>query len=696
MAMKARGAGNLASAIVAALLAVFIVMPLGVMLVQSVVVVRPLPLGSLRATTLEALDLMAPAARTDTMARWMAAATPTDRMQATAVALTLNNEAVPWDQQAAFDRQIAAAQQAVAALPPGRRAAVLATIPLAHVMLKRRIVLAFTLRDRLPPALFERLRSGTGRSIGLDQYRQVLTDPQLRAALRNSLELAGTSAVITTLLAAIIAFGVNRGAVPWPNVVRFATLVPLVSPPVMIATAAILMFGRQGLVTHELLDRGLGWIDSYKHNLYGFGGVVVAQVFSHLPAAFIIIDSVMSKVDGRLEEAAAVGGATPWQVFRKVTLSLSMPGIRRALILVFIMAMTDFGNPLVIGRDLPNLAGALYNQIMAFQNTGLAAALAMWMVVPGLIVYAVCEGWDRRVRYATGDAGPRPHLPPVPLAGRIAVTGITIPVLALILALYGTVLAASLVKVWGADFGFTLTHYLGGGQVAGFVSNYDGVSVVWNSLAVAAIAAPAGGLLAMAIAYLVDRVRPVGRHGLAFMALMPAILPGMLFGIGYIIAFNAPFGQARLALTGGRTILVLNLMFGHLYVGVLAARTILQRLDPFIDEAADILGASLVQRFMLVTLPMLRRPAMIGTLYVFVAAMTSLSAVVFLISPGNDLASAAILSLASSAYYGAAAAMSMTILAIVALVMALIWWLDRRRVRLVTSGSQRLTPAIAE
>jgi iron(III) transport system permease protein len=211
------------------------------------------------------------------------------------------------------------------------------------------------------------------------------------------------------------------------------------------------------------------------------------------------------------------------------------------------------------------------------------------------------------------------------------------------------------------------------------------------------IAAPVGGLLAMAIAYLVDRVRPVGRHGLAFVALMPAILPGMLFGVGYIVAFNAPFGDAGLALTGGRAILVLNLMFGHLYVGVLAGRSVLQRLDAAIDEAADILGASLMQRFLLVTLPMLRRPALVAVLYVFVAAMTSLSAVVFLISPGNDLASSAILSLASSAYYGAAAAMSVTILAIVVLVMAVIWRLERRRAGVAGGvGMRRLAPAMVE
>jgi iron(III) transport system permease protein len=211
----------------------------------------------------------------------------------------------------------------------------------------------------------------------------------------------------------------------------------------------------------------------------------------------------------------------------------------------------------------------------------------------------------------------------------------------------------------------------------GFVSEWKGVEAIWVSLKVSFIAAPIGGILAMVLAYLVERVRPVGSNALSFIALMPAILPGVIFGIGYVITFNLPFGIKELALTGTMSILVLNLLFGHIYVGVLAGRAVLKRLDASVDEAAEILGASLLQRFTKVVLPMMQHAALLGTLYVFVEAMTSLSSIVFLISPGNKLASYAIFYSAIQSHFGTACAMSVTMLVIVFAAMGFIAWFEK-------------------
>jgi iron(III) transport system permease protein len=448
---------------------------------------------------------------------------------------------------------------------------------------------------------------------------------------------------------------------------RYATLTPLVSPPVMIATAAILLFGRNGVFTKGLLDQTLGWINADETNLYGMGGVIVAQILSFLPPAFIILDNVLSKHDGRVEEAAASQGANPWQVFHRITLPLSQPGVIRSLILCFILSMTDFGNPLVIGKDMPVLAGILYDEIIGFQNTELSAALAVWIIVPALCIYLLLQRIGRRKRFDTGTgSGGRPELP-VPMAARVVLTGIASTLVALIVLVYGSVIVGSFVKLWGIDNTFTIHHYTATEAVAGFTTHVRGVEAVWVSLKVSFIAAPIGGILAMVLAYLVERVRPVGSNALSFIALMPAILPGVIFGIGYVIAFNIPFGVKELALTGTMSILVLNLLFGHIYVGVLAGRAVLKRLDASVDEAAEILGASLLQRFTKVVLPMMRHAALLGTLYVFVQAMTSLSSIVFLVSPGNLLASVEIFETASKSWYGSACAMSVAMLVIVSL-----------------------------
>ena len=98
---------------------------------------------------------------------------------------------------------------------------------------------------------------------------------------------------------------------------------PLVAPPVLIATATVMLFGRRGLVTHTLLDQGLGLIDADETNLYGFFGVVLAQVLSFVPATLIIFDNVMRRQDGRIDEAAAGLGASHFTTFRHVTLPLA-------------------------------------------------------------------------------------------------------------------------------------------------------------------------------------------------------------------------------------------------------------------------------------------------------------------------------------------------------------------------------------
>ncbi len=670
--------GYLAALIAAVLLFVFIAYPLGAVLVESFSVSRPMSVFELREMTLKALDRMDPGDRDKTVGRWVASAKPKARMESVAAALELIGEEVPWDRKATFDDQIAAAEEAVAALGPDQRARFEEQMPISIAMLHKRIVLAFKIKKKLSREEFDQLRTGAHEGFGLTHYAAIFAEPRLQKAARNSILLSLITCLITTFVAYALAYGVNRRAVPMPNLVRYGTLTPLVSPPVMIATAAILLFGRNGAVTKELLDSTLGLIDARETNLYGLGGVIVAQVFSFLPPAFIILDNVMSKYDGRVEEAAASQGASPWQVFTRVSLPLSTPGLRRVVILVFILAMTDFGNPLVIGRDLPNLAGVLYNEIIGFSNTELSAALAMWMIVPALSIYFLLEGIGRRKRYDTGDSGGGPPELPVPLPARVMIGTIAVAVLSLIAVLYGTIFVASFIKIWGVDNSFTITHYTTGSAVAGFVSEYHGVDVVWQSVVVAVIAAPLGGLLALVVAYVVERVRPVGASLLSFVALTPAILPGVIFGIGYIVAFNFPFGVKELALTGTRSILVLNLLFGHIYLGVLAGRAMLQRLDSSVDEAAEILGASLVQRFVRVTLPMMRHAALLATLFVFVEAMTSLSAIVFLVSPGNDLAAKAILDEAVASYYGIASAMSVTILLVVFALMGAMRWFESR------------------
>ncbi len=679
--------GGVLAALVALPLFVFIAWPIGAVLVQGAVVEGPMPAWRLKAATEEALALMPEERRAAALARWATPRGEKERAEALAAAFRLAGHPPPWDTAASFQDQIAAAEAALAALPPEARGRIEAELPIAAVMLHRRVALAFQVRDQLSPTAFEALRTGAERRIGADHYLAPVTDAYLRRAALNSLAFALFATVATTALAFALAFAVNRAGVARPGLMRAVILMPLVAPPVLVATATIMLFGRRGLVTDALLERQLGLIDADVTNIYGFAGILLAQVLSFVPAAFIVLDNALRRQDGRLEEAAAIIGASRARAFRAVTLPLAWPGLKRALVLVFILSLTDFGNPLLLaGRDIPVIAAVIYDEMTAFRNTGLAAALALWLLLPGLLLHLALETLGGRRRFATLP-GPAPEIGLPRLAVRL-LAALCLAVAGAIVAIYATIVAGAFTRIWGVDWGFTFGHFTEAGVVighagTGYGSSERGVALVWQSLEVAAIAAPAGGLAGILVAFVIERVRPPGREALAFTALLPAVLPGLIFGIGYILAFNLPFGIEALSLTGTSAILVLNILFGNMFVGVLAGRAALARVDPAIDEAAEGMGAGLLRRIVAVTLPLLRAAFLLGTLYVFVDGLTTLSSVIFLVSGTHKLASVAIFNQAGGGDYGGAAAKSVVMLALAGAAMAAIALIERRdRLRL--------------
>ena len=403
----------------AALLVVFIVVPLGAVFFKSIHVDGPLPARTMRAAVMEGLDRLPAAERPALMAGWQASLTDIQKMDTTAATLAAIGVPVTWDRKADYALQFAAAKTAVAALDAAQRAAFDAEFPIQAVVLHKRIPLAFKLRGQLSEGEFERLRTGASKGFSLENYRAFLDDPHLLRAGRNSLIVSTLTSLITVFLAYALAFGINRNGIRAPGLVRSLVLLPLVSPPVIMAFAAILLFGRQGLITKRLLEDALGWINADVTNIYGFVGVVTAMVLSYLPHAYIVLDDVLARHDGRVEEAAASQGATAWQVFRHVTLPLTRPGLIRAALVVFILSMTDFGNPLVIGRNYPVLAGVVYDEIVGFQNVSLAAALCVWLILPTLAAYFLFERIGHRGRFVSGAGTGAPPELPLPAAARL-------------------------------------------------------------------------------------------------------------------------------------------------------------------------------------------------------------------------------------------------------------------------------------
>jgi iron(III) transport system permease protein len=481
--------------------------------------------------------------------------------------------------------------------------------------------------------------------VGLAQYTSFFSTWRLFRILVNSLVVSAVSTVITVVVALILAYAVTRTTVPGKRFLSLMSLLPLISPPFLVSLAFILLFGRNGVVTRAL---GLDW------SIYGFHGIVVAQVFTFLPQAYILLANVLGNIDGSLEEAAENLGAGLVTILRRVTLALARPGLASASLIVFILCMTDFGNPiLVCGLD-NILTTEIYAQVIGMNDFGSAAVMSVVLLVPCLIAYLANTYVVGRRSYVTVSAGARTTLRPTPPALRVMLGALSGGIALAIAVIYALIPLGSVVRLWGTDWSLSLTHY-------GFRSTVEGAWPIWNSVKLASLAGVVGTVLALVTAYVVERRRPTGARLIEGLSLLPAALPGTVIGVGYILAFNVP----PLLLTGTVWILVASVVFWKFPVAVLAAINTLKQVDPAIEEAAVSLGAGTVRTFTQVVLPLLTGTAFSIFIYFFVNGMVTVSAVVFLIYPGFNLGSVAILAQVENGYPGVACALGTIILAIV-------------------------------
>jgi iron(III) transport system permease protein len=481
--------------------------------------------------------------------------------------------------------------------------------------------------------------------VTLAHYESFFGTWRLLRILVNSLLVSLTSTVITVAVALVLAYAVTRTTVPGKRFLSLMSLIPLIAPPFLVSLAFILLFGRNGVITRAL---GLDW------SIYGFHGIVIAQVFTFLPQAYILLANVLGNMDVALEEAAENLGAGPFTTLRRVTLSLARPGLASASLVVFILCMTDFGNPILIGGRYNVLATEIYAQVIGMNDFAAAATMSVVLVVPCLVAYlinAYAVGARSYVAVtAAGRSAPRLTPPAVRWPLTIVSGGIAL----FIGLIYALIPLGSVVRLWGSDWSLSLAHYA-------FASTAEGAWPLWNSVKLALAAGVAGTVLAIAAAYVVERTRLPGRSGIEFLSLLPAALPGTVIGVGYIIAFNVP----PLLLTGTIWILVASVVFWKFPVAVLAAMNTLKQMDPAIEEAAVSLGAGSVRTFFLVVLPSLTGTAFSIFIYFFINGMVTVSAVIFLIYPGFNLGSVAILAQVENGYPGVACALGTLILAIV-------------------------------
>jgi iron(III) transport system permease protein len=530
---------------------------------------------------------------------------------------------------------------AAAALPEKRRLA-------AEEMVMRAAILAFVaflllaIAFPLATLLAKSFQDGEGRFVSLANYARYFTTPALVGSLWNSTWVAVLSTVLVVPLAFVYAYALTRTRMPGKPAFMALALLPLFAPSLLSAISLIYIFGNQGFLK--------GWLMGA--TIYGPIGIVMAQALYCFPHALMILVTALSLADGRLYEAAAAMGTSRWRVFRTVTLPSVRYGLISAAFVVFTLVITDFGIAKVIGGQFNVLATDAYKQMIGQQNFEMGAVVGMVLLLPAVIAFALDRHIQRRqVALLSSRAVPlitKPNaLKDASLAAYCLVVG-------------GVITAVLAVSVWGsfvAYWPYNLALSLRNYDFAAFEPN--GIGPYFASLKMAVLAAVLGTMIVFCGAYLIEKGQGfrIGRAVAHLLAMLPVAVPGLVLGLGYAFFINArsnPLG----ALYGTIPLLAINTI-AHFYTTAhVTAVTALKQIDNEFESVSASLKVPFYRTFMRVTVPICMPAILDIAVYMFVNALTTVSAVIFIYGAANKLASISVVHMDEAGATAAAAAMA--------------------------------------
>jgi iron(III) transport system permease protein len=494
--------------------------------------------------------------------------------------------------------------------------------------------------------LAKSFQNRAGHFVGFANYVRYFSTPQLVASLWNSVWISALSTGIVVSLAFAYAYALTRTKMPGKTVLTAIAMLPLFAPSLLSAISFIYIFGNQGFLKSWLLGG----------TIYGPIGIVLAQVFYCFPHALLILTTALALADGRLYEAANALGTSAWRTFWTVTLPGVKYGLVSAVFLIFTLTITDFGIPKVIGGQFNVLATDAYKQVIGQQNFEMGAVVGFVLLVPAVLAFIVDRVIQRRhVSLLTARAVPL--VPQRRPAADFAASLYCCVIAVIILAVLGMAVWASFITYWPYNLSMSLKWY----DFGEFEPN--GWMPYFNALKMAAIVSGVGTAIVFVGAYLIEKGHGFrsGRMLAQLLAMIPMAVPGLVLGLGYIFFINAKWNP--LSVFYGTLLLLAVNTIAHFYTTAhITATTALKQIDGEFEAVSASLKVPFYRTFWRVTVPICLPAILDIAVYMFVNALNTVSAVIFLYGANTKLAAISIVHMDESGATAAAAAMAVLLL----------------------------------
>lgn len=490
-------------------------------------------------------------------------------------------------------------------------------------------------------------------NFSLDLYKSLIHNNQ--KLIYNSIFVGVLTTIFATVISVCISIYTSFSTSKMQKILILILMITMISPPFVSSLAYINLFGRRGFITHRLLKLTL--------NPYGWRGIVIMETISNVSLNSLLLIGIIKGIDKNLLMASQDLGSSSSYAIRKILLPIITPGIIVCALLTFIRSLADFGTPMIIGGAFEVLATEIYMKIIAGADISMASSMCVLILVPGLIAFFVYRIYMKKFSLKfSGNNKIISTDTTFKVKGWLkgVLNFVTLGYIVVMLLQYITIFISSISKYKHNKFMFTLEHYIK-------LQNFN-LNCFMRSILYAFITGILGSILGMLISYFIERKDIKGMKVVDFIATLPYIIPGIFFGIGYILAFNNP----PLELTGTVTIVILNCIFKQMPMTTKVSSAVISQINGEIEYAARDLGAKNIYVIRDIIFPNLKRAFALGFINNFTATMTTVGAIIFLVYPGQKVATLEMFDAIQTGNYGVGAAIA-TIIIVVTLIINIIF-----------------------
>jgi iron(III) transport system permease protein len=521
----------------------------------------------------------------------------------------------------------------------------------------------------------------TGLGFGaftLDNFVEAYSNARILRLIGNSLVYAAGTGVVTFLIGGFVAWAVERTDAPGSALFHNLALLSFAIPGLLMAMAWIFVLSPNIGWVNALLKSAFGFSNA-PLNIYSMAGMIWALSSHYFPLAYLALGPALRTLDVRMEEAGLMSGGRYWQVLPKITLPLLRPAILSGLLLLFVMGLSSYEVPRVIGR--PARVDVFTTQIQGATTSappefGVASALSLTLLVVCLIaVYFYRRATRNAEAFATiTGKGYRPT--------RIELGRWRWPVSIAICFVFLIALGLPLLTLTWQSFFRNLSQPFMGSPAPATLENYRYIlrypiflGAVRTSVVVSAMAATIVVGLTLVMAWMARRSASRFAWLLDALASAPIAIPSVIVGASILFTYLViPIGVYD-------TIWILLIAYVTLSLpyGMRFASSGITQIHRELEEAAATSGATVGQIIVRVVLPLILPFLLAAWIYVFVLSVRELGASIFLVGPGtNVLGTISLTMWEEGGSYGAVAALGVLQILPLLIIVAGLRWLESR------------------